>query len=164
MHDQLYRSITAIGSVVLLLGLFSEPVRRKPVSEPLLTLLLGVILGPAILGWITPAQWLDDPMRLLMEAARLTVAIGLMGVALRLPGRYFVKHWRSLVMLLGPVMILMWLAGGLLSWGLLGIGIWGGAAAGRLRRADGPGAGQCDRLGAIRAGKPARPAAPCDLG
>ncbi|MFW6060763.1 MAG: cation:proton antiporter, partial [Phycisphaeraceae bacterium] len=60
----------------------------------------------------------------LTEVARLTLAIGLMGVALRLPPRYFRKRWRSLLMMLGPVMGLMWLVSGLLSWALLGVGIW----------------------------------------
>lgn len=50
------------------------------------------------------------------EAARLTLAIGLMGVALRLPPRHFIDQWRPMAVLLGLVMPLMWASAGLLAY------------------------------------------------
>lgn len=120
---QLYLAITAIGTVVLLIGLYSGAIQRSPISEPMLALGLGIILGPAITGLLTPEQW-GETERLLRETARLTLAIGLMGVALRLPSGFFRQHWRSLAMMLGPVMVLMWLVSGALCWLFLGGGIW----------------------------------------
>lgn len=122
MDSQLYIAITAIGSIVLVLGLCSEVIRPRPFSEPMIALVLGVMLGPAALGVLERARWGGDDLALLTESARLTLAIGLMGVALRLPSGYFRKHWRSMVMMLGPVMLAMWLSSGLLSWWLLGVG------------------------------------------
>jgi glucoamylase len=54
--------------------------------------------------------------RLRIQAARLTLAIGLMGVALRLPKGYVPRHWKSLAVVLGLVMPLMWAISGLLVW------------------------------------------------
>jgi len=47
-----------------------------------------------------------------------------MGVALQLPKAYPLKQWRSLAVLLGPVMLLMWLCSGLLVYLILGLPFW----------------------------------------
>ncbi len=54
----------------------------------------------------------------------MTLAIGLMGVALRLPEGTLRRRWRSLAVLLGLVLPLMWLAGGLLVYLVLGLPLW----------------------------------------
>ena len=106
--------------MVLALGLLSKPVRRSFLSEPLLALLLGVLLGPVALGLLEPTGW-GSRETLLEEASRLTLAISLMGVALRLPKREPLRHWRALAVLLGLVMPLMWLTSGLLVYLILGL-------------------------------------------
>ncbi len=58
------------------------------------------------------------------QGARLAIAIQVMGVALRLPKAYPFTHWRSLAVLLGPVMLLMWLVSGLLVYLILGLPCW----------------------------------------
>ena len=127
MYSEWHLAIAAIGAVVLALGLFSGLVRRWPVSEPMLAMVLGVALGPAGLDLLSPARWGNGQTStawIMTEAARLTLAIGLMGVALRLPRRYFREHAGAMAMLLGPVMVLMWLVSGALSAWLLGLGVW----------------------------------------
>ena len=47
----------------------------------------------------------------------LGVQLVLAGV--QLPSRYLQKEWKSLALLVGPVMTLMWLASSLLVWGLV---------------------------------------------
>jgi sodium/hydrogen antiporter len=118
--SELNVALTAVGGLVLVLGLLSALIRRSILSEPLVALLAGVLLGPAALGLLDPASW-GSRETILEQAARLTLAISLMGVALRLPKREPLRGWRSLAVLLGLVMPLMWLASGLLVYLILGV-------------------------------------------
>ncbi len=86
----------------------------------LLTLVLGVAVGPVGLGLMDPLSWDVGPV-LVEEAARLTSGIGLMGAALRLPGGYFEATWRSQAVLLLGSMAGMWLVSGLLVWAIVGV-------------------------------------------
>jgi sodium/hydrogen antiporter len=118
--SELNVALTAVGGVVLVIGLLSGSIRRSILSEPLVALLVGVLLGPAALGLLDPAGW-GSQETLLEQAARLTLAISLMGVALRLPKREPLRGWRSLAALLGLVMPLMWLMSGLLVYLIVGV-------------------------------------------
>jgi NhaP-type Na+/H+ or K+/H+ antiporter len=113
-------ALTAVGGLVLVIGLLSGSIRRSILSEPLVALLAGILLGPAVLGLLDPAGW-GSRETILEQAARLTLAISLMGVALRLPKREPFRGWRSLAVLLGLVMPLMWLVSGLLVYLILGV-------------------------------------------
>ncbi|MDQ3864817.1 MAG: cation:proton antiporter, partial [Actinomycetota bacterium] len=96
---------------------------RTPVSEPLIALLAGVLIGPAALGFLDLAR-LGDETLILEEAALVTLGIALVGVALRLPVGYASGNWRLLVVLLGIVMPLMWIVSGLLVYLILGLPFW----------------------------------------
>lgn len=118
--SELNIALTAVGGLVLVIGLLSGAIRRSTLSEPLVALLAGILLGPAVLGLLDPAGW-GSQETILEQAARLTLAISLMGVALRLPKREPFRGWRSLAVLLGLVMPLMWLVSGLLVYLILGV-------------------------------------------
>ena len=118
--DAMNVALVAVGGVVLVVGLFSNPIRRTPISTPILALLTGVLLGPAAFGLLDPVEWGDETV-ILEQAARLTLAVSLMGVALRLPERFPLREWRTLVVLLGIVMPLMWLVSGALVYLVLGV-------------------------------------------
>ena len=118
--SELNVALTAVGGLVLVVGLLSGSIRRSLLSEPLVALLAGVLLGPAALGLLDPAGW-GSRETVVEQAARLTLAISLMGVALRLPKGEPFRGWRSLAVLLGLVMPLMWLASGLLVYLILGV-------------------------------------------
>ena len=83
------------------------------VSEPLACVAAGVALGPLGAGLLHL-----DPMvhqadaSILREAARFTLAIAVTGAAMRLPAYWLRQNWRGLAVVLGPGMMLMWLAGG----------------------------------------------------
>lgn len=101
-------ALVVISGIVLVLGLFSNYIRDQTwLSEPMLAMLLGVIAGPFLLD-LLPSSW-SRYDTLLEVVARLTLAIGLMAAALRLPDRYTVRHWKSLSVLIGIIMPLMWL-------------------------------------------------------
>lgn len=118
--NQVHVALAVIGALVLALGLLSKPLERLPLSAPLLALLLGVALGPQGLALLDPLQW-SGYEALIEEAARLTIAIGLMAIALRLPPDYLARQWRSLAVMLLLAMPLMAAAGGALAAALLGM-------------------------------------------
>lgn len=117
--------ITAIGASVLFLGLVSDYFRRRWwTSDPLTALLLGIFLGPLGFGLIDTSHWGIPIEHLLEQAARFTLAIGLMGVALRLPKGYFARNWKPLSILLGLVMPMMWAVSGLLIYWVVKVPFW----------------------------------------
>jgi NhaP-type Na+/H+ or K+/H+ antiporter len=68
--------------------------------------------------------WGLSQEHILEQTARLTLAIGLMGIALRLPQKYARQHWQALAILLGLVMPLMWLVTGGLVYLIFGFPFW----------------------------------------
>jgi len=129
--NELNVALVAVGGLVLLIGLVSDLFRRTWwTSEPLVALVCGILLGPAVFGLLHPDRWGIAQETLIEQAARLTLAIGLMGVALRLPKNYAFHHWRSLLVLLLPVMFLMWVCSGLLVYFILNLPFWEAMLAG----------------------------------
>ncbi len=123
--NELNIALMAVGGLVLILGLLSDFLRRTWwASDPMMALLFGVLLGPVGLAWLDPSSWGIAQEVLLEQAARFTLAIGLMGVALRLPKNYIFRHWQPLAVLLGLVMPLMWLASSFLVYFIMGIPFW----------------------------------------
>src|SRR5215210_568791 len=122
--NALYVSLAAVGGLLLLLGMLGGLLKeRTPVSEPLIALLAGVLIGPAALGLLDLAD-LGSQTLILEEAALVTLGVALVGVALRLPIGYSRRNWRLLFVLLGIVMPLMWIAGGFLVYLILGVPFW----------------------------------------
>ncbi|HVL34773.1 MAG TPA: cation:proton antiporter [Burkholderiales bacterium] len=117
---ELHTALAVAGAMVIALGLLWRPLERSPFSAPLIALLLGVALGPQALGVLDPSAW-GHRETLLEGAARLTIAIGLMSIALYLPPDWLSQRWRSLAVLLAVVMPLMALAAGLLAYWLLAL-------------------------------------------
>lgn len=112
---------SVLGGTVLVLSLAAAPIKRRLwFSEPMVATLVGVLLGPAVLGVFEPASW-DESTSALGYLARFTLAISLMGVALRLPHDWVRKNARSLAVLLGVGMPLMWIASSLCAWLLLSV-------------------------------------------
>jgi NhaP-type Na+/H+ or K+/H+ antiporter len=74
-----------VGSLAVVLAAVSGRMRELPLSEPLLALLLGALVGPQVLGLLDLSG--TERPALLEEGARLLLAVSLMGVALRYPVR-----------------------------------------------------------------------------
>jgi NhaP-type Na+/H+ or K+/H+ antiporter len=122
--NALYVSLAAVGGLLLLLGMLGGLLKeRTPVSEPLIALIAGVLIGPSALGLLDLAD-LGNQALILEEAALVTLGVALVGVALRLPVGYSRRNWRLLFVLLGIVMPLMWIAGGFLTYLILGVPFW----------------------------------------
>ncbi|KAI9817414.1 MAG: hypothetical protein M1827_001023 [Pycnora praestabilis] len=115
-----------LSSFLILYALFSQFIRnRLHLSEPPLALLVGIIFGPRGAGIIDPRSWgFEDNMyahsfsttsiqtnRLIpstQEAARVIVGVQVFAVGVELPKHYFNRHWKSVGMMLGPVMAFGW--------------------------------------------------------
>lgn len=107
-------SLVIIGTLVLVLGLFSGFLRaRVPLSEPLVALGAGVMFGPYVTGLLDVARW-GEVHKILERAAEVTLAIALMGVALRIPKKDIFRRIRTVAVLLLLMMPVMALASGLL--------------------------------------------------
>lgn len=118
--QQLYLTMALAALTVMGLGLTSGLLQKLPLSRPLLALAIGVAAGPVGLGWMRPEDW-GDPHVILKEAARLTLAISVMGVALRIPAQDLPRSRRPLLLLLGPGLLLMWAVSSGLAWLAFGL-------------------------------------------
>ena len=81
----LHVAYAVVGSLAVVLAALSSRVRSLPVSEPLLALVLGVLVGPAVFGWVDVP--VGERSSLLMEVSRGLLAVSLIGVGLRFPVR-----------------------------------------------------------------------------
>ena len=102
-------SYLLVSAFLILYALFSQFIRnRLHLSEPPLATLVGIIFGPRVLGVIDPAGWgVQD--NITQEFTRVILGIQVFAVGLELPKFYFSRHWKSVAMLLGPVMAGGWL-------------------------------------------------------
>lgn len=91
---QLNVSLAIAGALILAISLVSERMKHLPVSEPIVAVLLGLLIGPAGFDIIDLRTW-GDQHTILEEAARITLAVGLMGIGLRLSPDDFRKIGRA---------------------------------------------------------------------
>lgn len=98
-----------VSSFLILYALFSNLVRnRLHLSEPPLATLIGIAFGPLGAGVLDPQRWgFED--NITQEAARVIVGVQVFAVGVELPKAYFKRHWKSVAMMLGPVMTFSWL-------------------------------------------------------
>ena len=113
--DLLLAVVGALGVVIVAL---SARLHRWPVSEPLLALVAGVVLGPAVTGVLDVPDIVAEHSTL-HSGAEILLGISVMGVALRYPFSAIRNHWRRLVLLLLVVLPAMALvSAGLAMWTL----------------------------------------------
>lgn len=113
MWDQLeltgpHIAYLTISTFLISFALFSLFIRNHlHLSEPPLAVLVGILLGPYVLDWISPRRWgLDDEV--MQELTRVIVAIQCFAVGIELPKLYFNRHWKSVLLFLGPIMAFSW--------------------------------------------------------
>jgi NhaP-type Na+/H+ or K+/H+ antiporter len=121
--EQLNVALAVTGAVIMLVALLSNPIKKSLLQEPTIAVLVGVSVGPYALGWLDVARW-GDENAVLEQAARLTLAIGLMGVALRLKQKSVKMLWRPVMFLLTVVMLGMWMVSSALAGSILGLSFW----------------------------------------
>ena len=124
--------ITAlVGGTILLLGLGSKWLAKSPVPPTVIALVIGIVVGPEVLDLIDLAD-LGDEAAIREKAARLTLGIGLVGVALRVPRAYPRGNWRAMILLIGLGMVVMWAISTLLVYLILDLPFWLAALIGAI--------------------------------
>jgi NhaP-type Na+/H+ or K+/H+ antiporter len=83
-----------------------------------IAILCGIIFGPLCANFINVANW-GNQAQITKEYSRIVIAIQVMAAGVALPKAYLWREAKSLLILLGPVMIWMWLISGLLVWALI---------------------------------------------
>ena len=106
-------SYLTVSAFLILYALFSHFIRnRLHLSEPPLATLIGIVFGPRGFKVLDPLQWgMSD--NFIQEATRIIVGIQVFAVGIDLPRAYLARHWKSVAMMLGPVMTFGWLVTGL---------------------------------------------------
>lgn len=121
--NELDIGLALFGGLVLVLGLYSRRLRQSAVNSNMLALAAGIIAGPLVLDFLDVSRWLPQEVAL-EHIARITLAISLMEVALRLPKREFLRHLGSYAVILLVLMPAMWLTSSLLVALILGFPLW----------------------------------------
>jgi sodium/hydrogen antiporter len=100
----------SLSLFLITFALFSELIRnRLHMSEPPLATLAGILMGPRTgVAVLDPKtwEWRDDVTQ---ELTRVIVGVQVFVVGIELPRRWLSRHWRSVLMLLVPVMSFGWL-------------------------------------------------------
>ena len=115
----------------------SNSIYPKPVSIPktalkrldsvlnstVISLLAGIVFSPHATNFIKPLEYASGSQENLgsitLYFTRLVLGVQLVLAGVQLPSKYLWIEWKSLALLLGPVMTCMWLSSSLLIWALV---------------------------------------------
>ncbi|KAL6705390.1 hypothetical protein ACN47E_007039 [Coniothyrium glycines] len=108
-----------LGGFITIFGLVSYLLKENfYLSEALISLVAGVIFGPHATNFLRPKEYaLQDAETLetiTLYFTRLVLGVQLVLAGVQLPSKYLKTEWKSLALLLGPGMTVMWLATSLL--------------------------------------------------
>ena len=117
--EPLHLGYALVGTLAVALAAVSGKMRQLPLSEPLLALLLGVLVGPEVLGLLDLPT--GERSALLEEAARVLLAVSLIGVALRYPVRRLRPILTPTAVIVGVGMLAMAALTAGLAWLVLGL-------------------------------------------
>ncbi|CAG8499918.1 11164_t:CDS:10 [Funneliformis mosseae] len=110
---------TIFGGFIVVFGLVSYYIKeRLYLSESLLCLIVGIIIGPYVLNVIEPDKWGNVDI-ITREFTRVVISIQVMAAGVALPKAYLWKELKSLTVLLVPVMSWMWIVSALAIWLLI---------------------------------------------
>ncbi|KAK4520034.1 uncharacterized protein ATC70_008162 [Mucor velutinosus] len=104
------------GAFILIYGVCSLIIKQKLyISEASIAIFCGVLCGPVGFNLINMDGWIykEDITR---QFSRIVIAIQVMAAGVSLPKAYLKTEFRSLLVLLGPVMMFMWMTTGLCVW------------------------------------------------
>ncbi|KAI5794968.1 Cation/H+ exchanger [Pyronema domesticum] len=101
-----------LGASVLLYTLVQTFVRQRLfLNEALISLLLGLALGPYGANLLRPLSFAGDATKIdaiTLSLSRLVLGVHLLLAGLHLSKNYLRKEWKPLSILLGPGMVLQW--------------------------------------------------------
>ncbi|KAI9488069.1 Cation/H+ exchanger [Zychaea mexicana] len=117
--DDLVSIIIALfGGFIVVYGLYSLAIKEKLyISEAVLATLCGMLFRLAATQDSMPV-W-EHQNDLNRQFSRIVIAVQVMATGVALPKKYLWKEWKSMFMLLVPVMSWMWMVSGLCVWWMI---------------------------------------------
>ncbi|KAJ9477975.1 putative Na(+)/H(+) antiporter (putative) [Pseudozyma hubeiensis] len=119
---QVSKSLAVLGGFIVIYGLLSFVVKeRLYLSEPLLAVTAGIVVGPYVLNWVDPISWgtAEETNYVTYTFTRIVVGIQVLFCGISLPKAYLWREKLSLGILLFGIMTTAWFATALLIWGLI---------------------------------------------
>ncbi|AEO69090.1 6f7dad8c-aa88-4a37-89ee-bb4a64f90800 [Thermothielavioides terrestris] len=108
-----------LGGFTSLFMLCSSVIKeRMYIGEATVATLCGVIFGPHAANLIDPDTWGGVDV-ITIEFSRIVLVVQCFAVGVELPRYYMEKHWKSVALLLVPVMTFGWLVTSLFVWWLI---------------------------------------------
>ena len=105
-----------LGGFTSLFMLCSSVIKEQLyIGEATVATLCGIIFGPLAANLIDPISWGSNDI-VTYEFTRIILVVQCFAVGVELPRAYMEKHWRSVTLLLVPVMTFGWLATSLCIW------------------------------------------------
>ncbi|QSS65379.1 Na+/H+ antiporter Nha1 [Histoplasma capsulatum] len=108
-----YIILGGFTSLFMLCSLFVK--EKLYIGEATVATLCGVIFGPHAARLFDPISW-GNVDKITLECSRIVLVVQCFAVGVELPKFYMEKHWRSVVLLLLPVMTWGWLITSLIIW------------------------------------------------
>ncbi|KAA1096018.1 Superoxide dismutase [Mn], mitochondrial [Puccinia graminis f. sp. tritici] len=113
--NSVYLAITLIPAFIICYGSFSSFLReRLYLSDAMLAVSFGVLMGPHVAGLIDPRSWGGGASfnEITLEITRIIVALDVFSAGVELPAAYILRHWQTMICLLGPVVLAGWFISG----------------------------------------------------
>lgn len=118
-------NILIYSSFNILFGLYSHFIKERLfLSESLVSMLFGILVGPLLLNLIFPGvEDIDtaEIWNLFRQLARIVMTFQTMAAGISLPRAYLARKWKDLFVLLGPVMLSMWITSSIIIYSLFKI-------------------------------------------
>ncbi|KAF4551297.1 Alkali metal cation/H+ antiporter Nha1-like protein [Elsinoe fawcettii] len=108
-----------LGGFTSLFMLCSSVIKeRLYIGEATVATICGIIFGPHAANLIDPRTW-GNVDQVTLEFSRVVLVVQCFAVGVELPKAYMERHWKSVVLLLVPVMTFGWLITSLFIYGLI---------------------------------------------
>ncbi|KAF2785660.1 hypothetical protein K505DRAFT_330873 [Melanomma pulvis-pyrius CBS 109.77] len=109
-----------LGGFTSLFMLCSSIIKeRLYIGEATVATICGIIFGPHAANLINPLEWGNTDL-ITLEFSRIVLVVQCFAVGVELPRAYMEKHWKSVTLLLVPVMTFGWLITSLFIWWMFG--------------------------------------------
>ncbi|KAJ5770194.1 uncharacterized protein N7511_002245 [Penicillium nucicola] len=114
--DKPHLAYMIIGGFTGLFMLCSLFVKEKLyIGEATVATLCGIIFGPHAANLFNPHEW-GNVDKITLECSRIVLVVQCFAVGVELPKAYMERHWKSVTLLLIPVMTFGWLITSLFIW------------------------------------------------
>lgn len=105
-----YMILGGFTGLFMLCSLFVK--EKLYIGEATVATICGIIFGPHAANLFNPASW-GNVDKITLECSRIVLVVQCFAVGVELPKAYMERHWKSVVLLLVPVMTWGWLITGL---------------------------------------------------